>query len=62
MIIAVVWACLMTVSALMPAVKHSHVAQLPDLVYFYISMTNLVEGAGMICCGQCAMSILIILH
>ena len=45
MVIAVVWACLMTVSAVMSAVKHSHIVQLPDWVYFYISMTNLVVGA-----------------
>jgi hypothetical protein len=44
-VIAVVWACLMTVSAVMSGVKHSHIVQLPDWVYFYISMTNLVVGA-----------------
>ena len=45
--IAVVWACLMTVSAVMSFVKHSHfIIQLPHWVYFYISITSMVLGAG----------------
>jgi hypothetical protein len=45
MVIAVVRACLMTISAVMSAVKHINIVQLPDWIYFYISMTNLVVGA-----------------
>lgn len=44
-IIALVWACLITFSAVMAAVKHSHIVQLPDWVYFYISVINMVLGA-----------------
>jgi len=40
-----VWACLMTVSAVMSVVRHSQIFQWPEWVYFYISITNMVAGA-----------------
>lgn len=44
--IAIVWACLMTVSAVMSFIKHGHLIQLPHWAYFYISIISMVFGAG----------------
>lgn len=44
-VIALVWACLMTLSAVVSAVKHSNLVQLPHVVYFYISIIHMVIGA-----------------